>query len=761
MAESLALFIPDSNFEENYPTKIAPGFAALRSSQMTIVPWIEPNFWDNVKSEKFCEAFCKELFARLLELTAPPPKTKKEAIQPTSTPEIEACLISLLHLIITYKRAFGTELWTGPYEKLVCVGITSISYTMLHISKILNAKDISIKTVLDNITGKYDHKLLLSTVPIFNLIGLIRQVRSNPEIIALVFQAFKTRLESLNVISEASALLNIMRIFVMVFPGIKKEILESILEPLNASLIYPIPVSSLGADLGILIKRELEYPGAAFFDLLRSVGESNLATNGSVPLLFDQKVKYLPNLLHFRQMTELNLETMLFNFGNFYLIEKFHDRMRSPKHVFKLIEMLDFTEKATDKIAKKFKIAVEKKDKEANKEGDEEPKPEEESKKPDEEEKPEEDKKKVDHYDTKNLSPPLVKLQPIKLSVNFDLNPALVNDFVDGTKFFMSTTSTIFNTNVMQPILKFANEQAEKEMFIHKLAVCGGDFFLNNVVLSLVSSLSTKEKELSQLTHILYLIPLDNSSPSELSRYISAHDDIYSRFVNNVYYTASTMAPVLNESSTASFPSIITNQPSETNVWYANPSPSVVLQFAIQHYLLFANYTCSCYVWSAVLEYNDNLITVPFITSLHVGTQFSSGNFVDQDEKKIKPKKFSIETDISKTPRVVDVTSIVLWNVNVEERIKPNDRMLLLETVNDPTKPDVKIYKDQLGEKATRVPVMSATIKSAEKTPLPFKVFIDQRVFGPVKSVRIQPMRPLVGYEKQFRIKIATFVPFE
>ena len=204
----------------------------------------------------------------------------------------------------------------------------------------------------------------------------------------------------------------------------------------------------MGADIGFLIKRELEYPGAAFYDILRYIGETNIPNGGVVPFLFDQTVRFLPNLLHVRQLTELELETTLYNFGNFYLQEKFNHRARQPKNVVKLLQILDFTEKATEKIKKKFKISDD--DKAA---ADDAPPVME------------------DKYDTRTLTPPLVHIQPIKLSVNFDLNPSIAVDFISGQKCFMSPTTTIFEAQVMAPILKYVLQTQEKDAFQYKVAV--------------------------------------------------------------------------------------------------------------------------------------------------------------------------------------------------------------------------------------------------------------------------------------------------
>ena len=741
MSESQPVFILDDHLEENYVTHIVPAFKSLRAAHMTIAPWIEPNFWDNVKSEKFSDLFSKELFDQLLKLTATAAKSKKE-ISPKLQTQIESCLISLLHLLISYRRFFPDNIWKDPYEKLIAAGIPTVSSTMVHLSNILNSPDINMKTILDNITKKHDNVLLLSTVPLFNFLGLIRLMRQSPLSCRTIFQAFKTRLESLNVLSEAASLLHILKVIISIFPGLRKDLLDSLLQPLQASLIYPVPVSSMGADLGFLIKKALDYPGSAFYDVLRTIGESNIATNGTIPFIFDQTVKFLPNLLHTRQVVEFGLETTLYNFGNFYLHEKFHHRPRKPKHVVKLLQMLDFTEKATEKIIKKFKIQ------------DDDPKD------------PNEPVTKEDMYDVSTLKPPLMRISQIKLSVNFQPNPMITTDFVEGSKMFMTPTTAIFKSQVIDPIAKWAKEQEDKDLFQYNIAICGGDFFLGSVISSFVKSLADCKDDLANLVHTFYLIPLDHSQTSELARYISCVDDIYSRFVNDVYHIVSTMAPLLDELSLASFPSVVISEPSESNIWFANPSPSVILQLAIQHYLLFAKYSCNCYVWQAILEFDNSLITVPFITSLHIGTQFANGKFVDPDEKKIKSRKFAIEIAIDSNEQrskssIQDFTSLVFWNVNADERVRPNDKILLLETANETSKTEIKLSRDKLGDKATRSPVTSAYIKSAEKTPVPFKVFIDQRIYGPVKSVRIQPMKPILGYEHQLRVRIATFVPFE
>lgn len=713
-------------------------FKPIESSKFSLVPWSIPNFWDNVISEDFANLFTSELLRFLVsELSAY--NSSKQQNPSAQEPNVtyESCLQSLMNMVICRHIYIPDNIWKDPYNQLVNSGNLSLSYVMVFLNKLLSQNEISMKTRIDSITNKYDQPILLSSIPISYFFDLFRLLSKSPFAPRWIILAMKQRLESINNLQEAACLLHILFVIISIFPQFEHQLLDVIIEPLKQSLIFPHPVSSLGSEIGQLLELDAEYPGAAYFNLLQRIGKSNVATNGHVHVLFDHNATFLPNLLHERYMTKMNLEQQLLNFGTYFVVKKLHIYAEKPKHIVRILQMVGLSAQSDAKIWKKLQVT---------KIPPNEP-----------------------YFDTSILKPPIIGLIPIKLSIDYDVDVKLTVNGPSDTKFLLVPCTEILNSTVFQPLMDYIISHESPATITHNIVILGGDNVLSSITQSLYLCLSKFDASVvKRLSFNLYVMPIDHSNAkvtNVVSDYIASKDDAYNRFVNRVYELCTNMAPRMNEEATPLlFPTIHSSEPKENNPWLDPLSPDVIMQNALQHYIAFARYTVSLHVWVASLQFlDDSIVQIPFVVSLHIGAQLLGNDvpgFTENDEKKIKTKKWILITDVDNEMKNIEATSIAFWSINKEQHIRPSDQVLLLETVDEPGKVSIT-DREASSTKMTRAPITTGSVNSGEKVLLSFKVFVDNRTFESVKNVKVEPMQHYIGSGKQMTVKIATFAPIE
>lgn len=130
------------------------------------------------------------------------------------------------------------------------------------------------------------------------------------------------------------------------------------------------------------------------------------------------------------------------------------------------------------------------------------------------------------------------------------------------------------------------------------------------------------------------------------------------------------------------------------NLITCNPTPSSMLQLAIQHYLLFAREHVDIFVWSCVII--NKKVVIPFVSGLRFGfsstpsastgtgvSANSPNNNANNQPEEIKPKKLIIET-IDSNNRLselqkIKLVSFSIWNSNMDLNCDPRSPLLLKE----------------------------------------------------------------------------------
>lgn len=718
-----AVMIEESEFSNRFVEDFLPSLGTLKSSGITIPPWLEPNFWDNCRHQDFARLIIVELFDYIISTVKRSNATKTNE----TPPEIESALLGISHIMLTFRVTFEKQSWTNYYNKIVMLPYPIVQYILVSLNKYTQSSEFNMKAVLNMITNKYDNLFTKQSMPLFNLILLLRTLHSDPSTARAFFVALKSRLESINTTSETIVLLHVIEIIVTIFPDLQKDFLLDLADQLKSVYILPLPASSKGFEIQKNVRKSIEYPGFLYYKLLRTIGSTNEATDAVIPFLFDANYQLLPTFLHSRQNPYFSIQKAFINYGNYYLVRKYNEKSRPAKEIIQILQNLDFDEKSEEKVIQEFNITKN-------------PAP-------------------VEEFDVSTLAPPLIQLSQKKFSMTL-FNILQTDTFVDGTECFMSPIPMRFISEIITPIARWAKTRPQNNIWDYKILVSSSASFMSHVLLGIIQGIFKFKEDISKMVLFIYLIQIDQTDYSPLSEYIGANDEIYSRFIHNVFSICSKIAPTLNSVSQTNFPLIVFEKQCSPNIWFSNPSPSAMIQNAIQDYLMFAQNMVSCYVWKAVLQFDQKSITVPFITSLHIGVQFSRGRFVDAEySKKIKTKKVLISYD-SVEVAPYEITSVALWNVDARLKIRPSDPTLIMEYINDTTNLDIDNFREQLKSQIKRIPVKQFYIAGNEKNPVYFNVFIDGITYEKIRTVTVFAME-FTEKKTHMTLNIPTFLPIE
>jgi hypothetical protein len=86
------------------------------------------------------------------------------------------------------------------------------------------------------------------------------------------------------------------------------------MEPLLGLLAKPSPVSDLASKIGLIPERARDHPGFAYYSMLSDIIVDRQAFEVSLPLLFDQKCKFLANFLSSRSSRFDSVQSCLIRF---------------------------------------------------------------------------------------------------------------------------------------------------------------------------------------------------------------------------------------------------------------------------------------------------------------------------------------------------------------------------------------------------------------------------------------------------------------
>jgi hypothetical protein len=171
-----------------------------------------------------------------------------------------------------------------------------------------------------------------------------------------------------------------------------------------------------------------------------------------------------------------------------------------------------------------------------------------------------------------------------------------------------------------------------------------------------------------------------------------------------------------------------------------------MLQFSIQHYLMFARESITVQVWQCTLTLKEKPVVVPFVTGLRFGGVPTRDG---------SPRRFEIQRPDSPMDRV-KLFDLYVWAVNDALYIRPQDPSLVMESflVPPPIKPE-----DRADPEKCQNDVIREVAIECKDGPLPLTV--DGRTYGPVAAIAIAPFKDPCNAARQMTVSIATFTPVE
>ena len=229
--------------------------------------------------------------------------------------------------------------------------------------------------------------------------------------------------------------------------------------------------------------------------------------------------------------------------------------------------------------------------------------------------------------------PPVLKCVTNKVSCVFDLKPSEpLNE--DRVCLYLNPSRVLFKATINAVVDEFFKENPQEDLLFVPMACFGDDFFLGNILNMCYWFTIDDLKLFNKVVFNVYLLPGLGESHL-LADYIASVDPVYRAFVRYAYSSCMSVAPTFEENSPVTFANILKkDEVHEHNVWFGPPSPSTMYQALLQHYLQFGKRHVKVRVWKALLGIGDELVTVPFFASLHIGSQFNPSSKDDVSKKR-------------------------------------------------------------------------------------------------------------------------------
>jgi hypothetical protein len=265
----------------------------------------------------------------------------------------------------------------------------------------------------------------------------------------------------------------------------------------------------------------------------------------------------------------------------------------------------------------------------------------------------------------------------------------------------------------------------------------------------------------ASVTLTWYVLPLSSDTPNELAAHLGRIDPVYHKLVERAIITASQIAPIMDDEHGAE----ITLLPDPDYAEFPNHplltdlSPTNLVHFAIQHYLMFGRSSTLINVWGCWLKRHDNLRTmlIPWFTSIHVGNAFRQADVSKKSQrvwisgKDVGGRRFEV-------PR--PVRSCAAWNLEARRKLASNERWFVLEW----TEQSVRLWTEADRERAPESYASHAVESLKIVSDQAFEVVIDHRVVKNVMKLDIDKMpdvspsgEPLPN--GRLKLRFATFSP--
>jgi hypothetical protein len=329
-----------------------------------------------------------------------------------------------------------------------------------------------------------------------------------------------------------------------------------------------MPVSRMVADVGLLLETEARFSGISYFRSLQYLGDSGL---GSVPLFFDPEARYFPELMYSKRTYEDSPEFSLVKWVQYYIQTHFRSSQElSPEWAIEFAKRIEFGGGDETAFVEEFHLDS-----------------------------------TDDRLMIERLVPPVIPVTLVKFPIASDLLPNATAMDPDTNQYLFATpTRAVFRSAILPRLEKFFAENPDEDLLKFPIMAIGTDFFLGNILLAFLLMRQDDSPAFAKTVFNFYVFP-PSSKFDSLGEYIAGEDPIYHMLVKHVFLASVKTAPVMEENSPLSFGTLdCENRLYEGNLWLSNPSPSSVLQWSIQHYLMFAREILPVRVWKCVMSVN-------------------------------------------------------------------------------------------------------------------------------------------------------------
>jgi hypothetical protein len=481
-------------------------------------------------------------------------------------------------------------------------------------------------------------------------------------------------------------------------PLIGPEVGDSFEKILVASITRPEPIASIAAEFGIRLSNEIVHPGSVFYDCLIHALQFNQAFENGCPVIYEAAAcPYLPNLLYATVPGEESLKACLGRFIAWFLQNYFKlDAPLAPEQLSAVSGLFSLEQGDLDAIGRQMGWEV-------SEDGFRSSGPQ---------------------FSLPTIRPILVKLAAVEFH-----RDSVVPMPASRASLFLSSRNIVLKRLIFDPVGAFLRAGTSITPVTEiGLIVLGQDTFFGTLFSSILAT-SRETPALSQAFLKFFFIP---TGPSAIADFIAGFDPVYRIMVSQLYTTATTIGPVMDEAaSDVMIPSVEPpGDNAELNVWFGDRSPSALVQLGIQHYLYFAREFVDLHVWQCALRFSEErLVVVPFFVSVKLSLELKRVFEVEA----VDAARCKVRRSFEKIP------SIAIWNARRDLNVFPNDGWLLVET--------------------ERESLMILAAKIATKGQA-FMVTVDEREYGPVESIALSYLPDDREAEEPLKVRLATFVPF-
>jgi hypothetical protein len=722
------IYAHPENLKSDLKGVVDPSPSSFRELAFTIPPWLLTLFWDNMLNSTFADFVVQQFINALTDLSrAPSERTSKTGEKEISV-NADAICLSLAHIFVSCRHSFNVEPWLATFKPFFDCPVQNI----VNFAKFLDnmtRTSLHTKAVFQLIICQtHGSHLLQNSLPLFGTTLLLRMFRFDAACQDSLFLLLSEVLSENPSTISSLFLLHFVILFVTIYPGVgfndRASGIRALSDQISNQLAHQNPISEIVSVTGTLIQAELDHPGLAYFRNLQYLAECCSTTDGALTVFFDPGFRLFPNLMYAKRTYNTNLDYSFVKWVRFYIAAKLNSNRRlSPEECFDFCTAMDFRQSTLDSLVEKYGLTD-----------------------------------SGGAVSVPRLDPPVIPANFVKFPVAFDVHPNTSPIDVDGNQFLYTIPArNVFKTSVVQPLQKYMAANAAENVIRFPVFAFGDDYFISNVLLSYVLSVNENPEVFAKSIITFYVFPLSDKRNS-IPDYIAADDPVYLSLVHKVFPTVSTIAPTMEENSPVSFTTIGNESfQYDNNLWFCNPSPGAVLQFCIQHYLMFAREVLALPIWKCVMVVDGTIMVVPFLISLHIGSQFDHS--LPQKEPP-PPRKFVVtRTLFGGTVETVEHSKAfgaALWAINTARKIGPKDPYLRQEIAL--TSSDIRSSDANDNEKCFVEHVMKIVIESKE---VPFPLKIDDRKYPQVTKIAVSPMEDVLNPTQQMSIRVATFADIQ